>query len=123
MQVAFYFAGEITQVLDAIPWVRCASGNVFRGFPIILTFRGFFYQIDFFRGSFHIDPTEPVAQNFYPVTSMITIRCLLLKHFQLSLHQSVMTIITPSISDDEQQFGVVTDRAQGGSSLEVGRSW
>ena len=21
-------AGEITQVLDAIPWVRCASGNV-----------------------------------------------------------------------------------------------
>ena len=30
MQVAFYFAGKITQVLDAIPWVRCASGNVFR---------------------------------------------------------------------------------------------
>ena len=29
MQVAFYLAGEITQVLDAIPWVRCASGNVF----------------------------------------------------------------------------------------------
>ena len=28
MEVAFYFAGEITQVLDAIPWVRCASGNV-----------------------------------------------------------------------------------------------
>ena len=22
-------SGEITQVLDAIPWVRCASGNVF----------------------------------------------------------------------------------------------
>ena len=29
MQVAFYFAGEITQVLDANPWVRCASGNVY----------------------------------------------------------------------------------------------
>ena len=29
MQVTFSFAGEITQVLDAIPWVRCASGNVF----------------------------------------------------------------------------------------------
>ena len=29
MQVAFYFAGEITEVLDANPWVRCASGNVF----------------------------------------------------------------------------------------------
>ena len=28
MQVAFYLAGEITQVLVAIPWVRCASGNV-----------------------------------------------------------------------------------------------
>ena len=28
MQVAFYLAREITQVLDAIPWVRCASGNV-----------------------------------------------------------------------------------------------
>ena len=31
-----------------------------------------------------------------------------------------MMIITLPISDDEQQFGVVTDRAQGGSSLEVG---
>ena len=28
MQVVFYLSGEITQVLDAIPWVRCASGNV-----------------------------------------------------------------------------------------------
>ena len=32
MQVAFYLAGEITQVLDSIPWVRCASGNVFGKF-------------------------------------------------------------------------------------------
>ena len=36
MQVAFYLAGEITQVKESItqvkesiPWVRCASGNVF----------------------------------------------------------------------------------------------
>ena len=29
MQVEFYSAGEITQVIDSIPWVRCASGNVF----------------------------------------------------------------------------------------------
>ena len=29
MEVAFYLAGEITQVLDAIPCVRCASGNVY----------------------------------------------------------------------------------------------
>ena len=28
MQVTFYFAGESTQVLDALPWVCCASGNV-----------------------------------------------------------------------------------------------
>ena len=28
MQVAFYLAEEITQVKEAIPWVRCASGNV-----------------------------------------------------------------------------------------------
>ena len=28
MQVKFYLAGEITQVMDSIPWVRCASGNV-----------------------------------------------------------------------------------------------
>ena len=29
MQVEFYLVGEITQVIDSIPWVRCASGNVF----------------------------------------------------------------------------------------------
>ena len=29
MHVAFYLAGEITQVIDSIPWVRCASGNVY----------------------------------------------------------------------------------------------
>ena len=29
MQVAFFLlAEEITQVKEAIPWVRCASGNV-----------------------------------------------------------------------------------------------
>ena len=29
MQMAFYLAGEITQVKESIPGVRCASGNVF----------------------------------------------------------------------------------------------
>ena len=29
MQVEFYLAGEITQVIDSIPWVRCPSGNVY----------------------------------------------------------------------------------------------
>ena len=28
MQVEPPLAGEITQALDALPWVRCASGNV-----------------------------------------------------------------------------------------------
>ena len=28
MQVALYLDGEITQVIDSLPWVRCASGNV-----------------------------------------------------------------------------------------------
>ena len=33
MQVAFYLAGEITQVKESIPWVRRASGNVLTGTP------------------------------------------------------------------------------------------
>ena len=28
MQVGFYSDGEITQVKESIPWVRCAPGNV-----------------------------------------------------------------------------------------------
>ena len=36
MQVEPPLVGEITQALDAVPWVRCASGNVFNdGFPYI----------------------------------------------------------------------------------------
>ena len=46
VQVAFYLAGEITQVIDSIPWVRCASGNVFQVLMIqndeIHLFRTFF---------------------------------------------------------------------------------
>ena len=29
MQMALYLAGEINQIKESIPWVRCASGNVF----------------------------------------------------------------------------------------------
>ena len=29
MELAFILAGEITQVKEPIPWVRCASGNVY----------------------------------------------------------------------------------------------
>ena len=37
MQVAFYLAGGITQVMDSIPWVHCASGNVFDQFSVFET--------------------------------------------------------------------------------------
>ena len=29
MQVVFFLAGQLTQVEESIPWVRCASGNVY----------------------------------------------------------------------------------------------
>ena len=35
MQVSFFLAGEITQVKESIPWVCCASGNVFKIFCMI----------------------------------------------------------------------------------------
>ena len=38
--MAFYFAGEITQVLDVIPWVRCASGNVLICYCYIVIYSG-----------------------------------------------------------------------------------
>ena len=47
MELAFILAGEITQVKESIPWVRCASGNVFViwgklfGEPVILQNRAF----------------------------------------------------------------------------------
>ena len=51
MQVVFYFAGEITQVLDAIPWVRCASGNVsLYGVGILRQGLGRFKKIDVYGG-------------------------------------------------------------------------
>ena len=35
MQVAFFLlVGEIIQVKEAIPWVRCASGNVSSKWPV-----------------------------------------------------------------------------------------
>ena len=30
MEVAFFVAGEMTQVKESIPWVRCASGNILK---------------------------------------------------------------------------------------------
>ena len=37
----FYLAGEIAQVIDSIPWVRCASGNVLNGGQVVLFLHGF----------------------------------------------------------------------------------
>lgn len=49
------------------------------------------------RPSYEIDPdTEAVSQDYYPVTAMISIR------------------------DNQEEMAVLTDRAQGGSSLEDG---
>ena len=48
MQVSFSLAGEISQVLDAIPWVRCASGNVlFVCLVFILFPKVYFYFVRF----------------------------------------------------------------------------
>ena len=41
MQVEFSLAGDITQVKESIPWVRCASGNVFKYFLPLLAFQPF----------------------------------------------------------------------------------
>ena len=63
------------------------------------------------RPSFVIDSMEPVAQNYYPVTSMISIRCL---SYKPKIYHC------PFTSDGmDQHFGVITDRAQGGTSLQV----
>ena len=48
------------------------------------------------RPTYTIDETEPVAQNYYPVNTRIVVR------------------------DEQQQLGVLTDRSQGGSSLQDG---
>ena len=34
--VAIFLAAEITQVMDSIPWVRCASGNVLHDFTLFV---------------------------------------------------------------------------------------
>lgn len=51
-----------------------------------------------FRPTFKINVTEPVAGNYYPVTSKILIRD----------------------ANDDMELAVLTDRAQGGTSLKDG---
>ena len=48
------------------------------------------------RPTYNIDKTEPVAQNYYPVNTRMVVR------------------------DWQQQLGVITDRSQGGASLQDG---
>ena len=68
MQVAFYFAGEITQVLDAIPWVHCASGNV-KFFMLLI---GCLFQrclcCDFFDNGLDKDLFDGSREYFYNAT-------------------------------------------------------
>ena len=51
-----------------------------------------------FRPTWNLDPHEPVAGNYYPITSKILIRDIA----------------------DAKELAVLTDRAQGGSSLNDG---
>ena len=44
MHVAFFLDGEITQVKESIPWVRCASGNVLVKVPLNVLQINLFFQ-------------------------------------------------------------------------------
>ena len=57
MQVAFYLAGEITQVKESIPGVRCASGNVFYYFHKPNSNFGFFWHSDIMMRT-NVDHTD-----------------------------------------------------------------
>ena len=63
--MAFYLAGEITQVKESIPWVRCASGNVF------------------FVGGFHYISLS--TQRFV----LMALSCPLSWHFMASSHHQL----------------------------------
>ena len=61
MQVTFYSAGEITQVLDAIPRVRCASGNVWHiRFTFANTFANTFAYFAEFECKTNCEHTYPL---------------------------------------------------------------
>ena len=54
--VVIFLAVEITQVIDSIPWVRCASGNVlplplFATPPVHCVGLGNFYRTQVYLGS------------------------------------------------------------------------
>ena len=62
MQVAFYFAGKIIQVLDAIPRVRCASGNVWHiRFTFANTFANTFAYFAEFECKTNCEHTYPLS--------------------------------------------------------------
>ena len=82
MQVAFYLAGEITQVKESIPWVLCASGNVFhhKGFIIFPVCRTDKQQqqgkieLLFFWSGKHFDLGNIESRN-YPECSLHVTNC------------------------------------------------
>ena len=57
-----------------------------------------------FRPTWKLNLTEPVSSNYYPVTSRIS-----------------LTEQTNSVAEERRQLWVMTDRAQGGSSLKSGQ--
>ena len=73
MQVTFSFAGEITQVSDAIPWVRCASGNVY-SFDLDL-YLCFFFLL--YLSLFYSNYVEVVRKNLRGQTLILTVPALL----------------------------------------------
>lgn len=50
-----------------------------------------------YRSTFNITPEEPVAANYYPINTRLTLK------------------------DDVKQLSVMTDRAQGGTSMQDGQ--
>ena len=76
MQVALYLAGEITQVLDAIPWVRCASGNVFLQFFTSLRFSLFltvFRHFSLFLTVYQYHCFSPFSTIFHCFSPFLTV--------------------------------------------------
>ena len=90
MQVAFYLAGEITQVLDAIPWVRCASGNVYLFYLFLSVFICFyiFLSVFIFCWQWMTASTLPIKQLF--ICLIYFLICFYLLHIFLSVFNMLL---------------------------------
>ena len=85
MQVEFYLAGEITQVKESIPWVRCASGNVSIKTSFLILHEIEQQWITLWERGYIIIDHESLAQR---LTSQNT----LLAHFECLLGSNLLTI-------------------------------